>query len=176
MKKNHIFTRGLHGLTAMALGVFLSTTSVTFAAEMSNGADNFYKSDKVTMQKDAFRNQYNMNVVGNLFIPKGLKQNTKNPAIIVGHPMGAVKEQSANLYATKMLNRDSLLCLWIYLSGERVRVSLATPFHRISMPRISVLRWISWAPGRLLTGIGLVLSGFVAAGALSSAQPRSTRA
>ena len=54
------------------------------------------------MQKVAFKNQYNMNVAGNLFIPKGLKQNTKNPAIIVGHPMGAVKEQSANLYATKM--------------------------------------------------------------------------
>jgi uncharacterized protein len=87
-------------LTAMALGVF--TTGVSFAADMSNGANNFYKSDKVTMQKIAFKNQYNMNVVGNLFIPKGLNQNTKNPAIIVGHPMGAVKEQSANLYATKM--------------------------------------------------------------------------
>jgi hypothetical protein len=43
-----------------------------------------------------------MKVVGNLFIPKDLSQNTKNPAIIVGHPMGAVKEQSANLYAQKM--------------------------------------------------------------------------
>ncbi|MEW6146174.1 MAG: alpha/beta hydrolase [Thermodesulfobacteriota bacterium] len=72
------------------------------AQDMSKGADNFYKSDKVTMQKVTYKNQYNMNVVGNLFIPKGLKQNTKNPAIIVGHPMGAVKEQSANLYATKM--------------------------------------------------------------------------
>jgi fermentation-respiration switch protein FrsA (DUF1100 family) len=101
MKKSYI-TRGLHIFTAIALGVLLSTTSVTFAADMSNGAGNFYKSDKVTMQKVAFKNQYNMNVVGNLFIPKGLKQNTKNPAIVVGHPMGAVKEQSANLYATKM--------------------------------------------------------------------------
>jgi fermentation-respiration switch protein FrsA (DUF1100 family) len=88
--------------TTMALGVLLSTTGVASAADMSNGAGNFYKSDKVTMQKVAFKNQYNMNVAGNLFIPKGLKQNTKNPAIIVGHPMGAVKEQSANLYATKM--------------------------------------------------------------------------
>ena len=43
-----------------------------------------------------------MNVVGNLFTPKDFNKNTKNPAIIVGHPMGAVKEQSANLYATKM--------------------------------------------------------------------------
>ncbi|MDV2998389.1 MAG: hypothetical protein N4J56_008094 [Chroococcidiopsis sp. SAG 2025] len=66
------------------------------------GADNFYKSDKVTMQKVTFKNQYNMQVAGNLFIPKTLNQTAKNPAIIVGHPMGAVKEQSANLYAQKL--------------------------------------------------------------------------
>src|SRR3974377_2592222 len=101
MKTNPIFTRGFQILTAMALGVFLFATGVASAADMSNGADNFYKSDKVTMQNVAFKNQYSMSVAGNLFIPKGLNQNTKNPAIIVGHPMGAVKEQSANLYATK---------------------------------------------------------------------------
>ncbi|MGG6264327.1 alpha/beta hydrolase [Leptolyngbya sp. AN03gr2] len=66
------------------------------------GANNFYKSDKVNMQKITFRNQYNMQVAGNLFIPKDLDQNTQNPAIIVGHPMGAVKEQSSNLYAQKL--------------------------------------------------------------------------
>jgi fermentation-respiration switch protein FrsA (DUF1100 family) len=69
------------------------------------GADNFYKSDKVTTQKVTFKNQYNMQVVGNLFIPKTLNQTTKNPAIIVGHPMGAVKEQSANLYAQKLADQ-----------------------------------------------------------------------
>ncbi|MGY3838874.1 alpha/beta hydrolase [Bacillus atrophaeus] len=46
-----------------------------------------------------------MKIAGNLFIPKGLNQNTKNPAIILGHPMGAVKEQSANLYAQKMAEK-----------------------------------------------------------------------
>src|SRR3974377_517825 len=101
MKKNFIFTRAI----SMPRGLVLSTTGIACAAGMSNGADNFYKSDKVTMQKVAFKNQYNMKVVGNLFVPKDLKQNTKNPAIIVGHPMGAVKEQSANLYATKMAER-----------------------------------------------------------------------
>src|SRR5438034_3695103 len=69
---------------------------------MSNGADNFYKSDKVTLEKVTFNNQYQMKVVGNLFMPKGVTQGAKLAAIIVGHPMGAVKEQSANLYATKM--------------------------------------------------------------------------
>src|SRR5207249_2646409 len=94
--------RGLGGLTAMAVGVCLFTSAVAFAAGPSNGADNFYNSDKVTMQRVTFKNQYNMKVVGNLFAPKGLDKNTKKPAIIVGHPMGAVKEQSANLYAQKL--------------------------------------------------------------------------
>lgn len=91
-------------LKTLALGLLLSVTSVGVASakDMSNGADNFYKSNKVTMQKVAFKNQYNMKVVGNLFIPKDYNQNAKNPAIIVGHPIGAVKEQSANLYAMKM--------------------------------------------------------------------------
>jgi fermentation-respiration switch protein FrsA (DUF1100 family) len=42
---------------------------------------------------------------GNLFTPNDLDRNAKSPAIVVGHPMGAVKEQSANLYATKMAER-----------------------------------------------------------------------
>lgn len=40
-----------------------------------------------------------------LFLPQDMKADVKYPAIIVGHPMGAVKEQSANLYATKMAER-----------------------------------------------------------------------
>jgi hypothetical protein len=83
------------------LGMFISSFSV-IGADMSNGADNFYKSDKVAVQKVTFKNQYDMKVVGNFFIPNNLNRNTKNPAIIVGHPMGAVKEQGANLYAAKM--------------------------------------------------------------------------
>ena len=72
---------------------------------MSRGADNFYTSDKVTVQKVNFKNQNQMNVSGNLFIPKNLDANTRSPAIVVGHPMGAVKEQSANLYATKLAEK-----------------------------------------------------------------------
>ncbi len=85
----------------LLLGFLVSSFSVT-GADMHNGANNFYISDKVTVQKVTFKNQYQMNVAGNLFIPTDLDRNTKNPAIVVGHPMGAVKEQSANLYATKM--------------------------------------------------------------------------
>ncbi|MBE0598991.1 MAG: alpha/beta hydrolase [Desulfuromonadales bacterium] len=88
--------------TAMSMVSLTASYGITSAAEIVGGASNFYKSDEVTMQRVEFKNQYNMNVAGNLFTPKKLKQSTKNPAIIIGHPMGAVKEQSANLYATKM--------------------------------------------------------------------------
>ena len=83
----------------------LITSFTAVGQDLSNGADNFYKSDKVTLQKVTFKNQYQMKVAGNLFIPKDLNSNAKNAAIIVGHPMGAVKEQSANLYAQKLADQ-----------------------------------------------------------------------
>nr|WP_033036373.1 alpha/beta hydrolase [Pseudomonas sp. GM102] len=85
----------------LALGLLVASFS-SMGADMSNGADNFYKSEKVTVEKVTFKNQYGMKVAGNLFTPKDLARKSRNAAIIVGHPMGAVKEQSANLYATKM--------------------------------------------------------------------------
>ena len=85
----------------LALGLLITSFSA-LAADLSNVADNFYTSEEVTVAKVAFNNQYGMKVVGNLFTPKGLDRSAKHAAIIVGHPMGAVKEQSANLYATKM--------------------------------------------------------------------------
>lgn len=85
----------------MALGLLLGSFAAT-AADMSHGADNFYKSDTLTSEKVTFKNQYQMNVVGNLFMPKEMDKGAKNPAIIIGHPMGAVKEQSSNLYAQKL--------------------------------------------------------------------------
>jgi hypothetical protein len=93
----------LTGAAVAALGL-MSVANMPFAVaqDMSHGANNFYVSDKVTMRKVTFKNQYQMNVAGNLFMPDSVNPNTKSPAIIVGHPMGAVKEQSANLYATKM--------------------------------------------------------------------------
>lgn len=83
------------------LGLLMASLSA-LGADMSNGADNFFKSEKVTMQKVTFKNQYQMKTAGNLFVPKDLKPGNKSAAIIVGHPMGAVKEQSSNMYAQKL--------------------------------------------------------------------------
>lgn len=107
--------RLLAAVFCMTLGISLS-----FA---QTDADNFYKSNLVNTEKVSFPNQYKMKVTGNLFVPKGMKAGDKYPAIIVGHPMGAVKEQSANLYATKMAERGFVtlsidLSYWGESEGE----------------------------------------------------------
>ncbi|MBT1260160.1 alpha/beta hydrolase [Pseudomonas sp. VS40] len=101
----------------------LVTSMSTLGADMSNGANNFYQSERVTVEKVTFNNQYGMTVAGNMFVPKHLAPSSKNAAIIVGHPMGAVKEQSANLYATKMAEQGFVtlsldLSFWGASAGE----------------------------------------------------------
>ncbi|MDB5697946.1 MAG: hypothetical protein JWN69_750 [Alphaproteobacteria bacterium] len=120
--------------TVLALGAVvlamlpLATLTTAKAQDMSNGANNFYVSDKVTMQKVTFKNQYQMTVAGNLYVPKNLDRSARHAAIVVSHPMGAVKEQSANLYATKMAERDFVtlsidMPFWGESEGARNRVS-----------------------------------------------------
>lgn len=106
-------------LLTLTLMMMLST-SISFA---QTDADNFYKSNSVKIEKVSFPNQYKMQVAGNLFLPKDMKEGETYPAIIVGHPMGAVKEQSANLYAIKIAERGFVtlsidLSFWGGSDGE----------------------------------------------------------
>ena len=83
----------------------LALATIPFIAvgqDMTHGADNFYRSTQLITEKVHFSNQYHMQIVGNLYVPKNGRPGHALPAIIVGHPMGAVKEQSADLYAQKL--------------------------------------------------------------------------
>lgn len=96
--------------------------------DLSDGADNFYTSDAVTRDEVYFPTLYGTKVAGNLFLPKDRAADAALPALVVGHPMGAVKEQSANLYATKMAERGYAtlaidLPFWGDSEGARNRVS-----------------------------------------------------
>src|SRR5690606_41741031 len=86
-------------LMSLALAAGSSTAT---GQDLSGGADNFYRSDRLTVEKVVFDNQYRMKAAGNLFLPRDRKPGARYPAIVVGHPMGAVKEQSSNLYAQKL--------------------------------------------------------------------------
>ncbi|PSN66620.1 putative alpha/beta superfamily hydrolase [Corynespora cassiicola Philippines] len=79
------------------MGIF--TTSVK-AQNLSFGADNFYTSDLVDLKPITFPNLFGHTIAANLITPKNMTGNLS--AIVVSHPAGAVKEQSANLYATKL--------------------------------------------------------------------------
>ncbi|WP_208745759.1 alpha/beta hydrolase [Pedobacter kyonggii] len=101
-----------------------STSNSVQMKEISGKKYTTFKvSDKVTMYAVRFKNQYQMAAAGHLFIPNDMDRKTKNPAIIVGHPMGAVKEQSADVYASNMAERGFItlaidLSFWGESEGE----------------------------------------------------------
>lgn len=64
----------------------------------------FPKSDKVDHQKVTFKNRYGITLVGDLYLPKK-SGDRRLPAIAVGGPFGAVKEQSSGLHAQAMAER-----------------------------------------------------------------------
>ena len=110
------------GMMTSVLGM-ISAAAVASAQSKPADADNFYKSKNVIVRAVIFKNQYKMTVAGNLFLPTGMDQTAKRAAIIVGHPMGAVKEQSADLYATKMAEQGFValsvdLAFWGGSAGE----------------------------------------------------------
>lgn len=91
------------GSTIAVLSLMSSVNPMSAMAQnMSYGADNFYRSDRVTVQPITFPTQNQITVAGNLFFSNQPNRSVDSPAIIVGHPMGAVKEQSSNLYAQKL--------------------------------------------------------------------------
>ncbi len=100
MKMN--FLGSMKNITALAILGTLFGVGVAHATDMSRGADNFYTSEKVKTETVRFKNAYGMEVVGTLFTPKQIDSGKKYSALIVGHPYAAVRQQAANLYATRM--------------------------------------------------------------------------
>jgi uncharacterized protein len=130
----------------------------------SNGADNFYTSDRVTVQKVSFKNQYQMNVVGNLFVPNDLDRNAQHAAMVVGHPMGAVKEQSANLYATKMAEQGFVtmsldLSFWGESDGQPRNAVSPDIYAEDFSAAVDYLRTQSFVDKERIGAIGICGSG-----------------
>lgn len=94
----------------------------------------FKKSDKVTTQKVTFTNRFGITLVGDLYIPKSLKQGEKLPAIALSGPFGAVKEQSSGLYAQTLANSQKFITIAFdpSFTGE----SLGTP-RNVASPDIN---------------------------------------
>ncbi len=98
-------TRGLGILAGMALGILASTGGTAAAADTLAWDKTFPPSGKVTVEKISFSNRLGINLVGDLYLPKGMDRTKGSAAIIVGHPFGGVKEQTSGLYAQTMAER-----------------------------------------------------------------------
>ncbi|WP_018609769.1 alpha/beta hydrolase [Uliginosibacterium gangwonense] len=94
---------------------FISTGStLAKASTASTGGDvlkltqewdkTFPRSNKVDHEKVIFKNRYGITLAADLYLPKN-RGNKRLPALAVGGPFGAVKEQSSGLYAQTMAER-----------------------------------------------------------------------
>ncbi|MEI3478735.1 MAG: hypothetical protein V8Q84_06020 [Bilophila sp.] len=66
----------------------MAVTVPALAQERPADASNFYQSDKVDVRKVTFKNQYRMDIAGNLFLPKGMDAKGRHAAIIRGASYG----------------------------------------------------------------------------------------
>lgn len=102
----HSFLKKTFAILALSLGT-LSMSQVALAEQdlklTTKWDKTFAQSDKVEHQKVTFKNRYGITLAADLYIPKHAK--AKLPAIVVGGPFGAVKEQSSGLYAQTMAER-----------------------------------------------------------------------
>lgn len=93
------------GLAALSVGAV--ATAPAFAQSRAKRGDKwdktFPKSAKVDHKKITFKNRYGILLAADLYQPKNASG--KLPAIAVGGPFGAVKEQSSGLYAQTMAER-----------------------------------------------------------------------
>jgi len=80
-------TGGRRILAAAALGGLLPVSNLASAADTLAWDKTFPPSDKVKVEKVSFNNRLRINLVGDLYLLKGIDLTKKSSAIIVGHPL-----------------------------------------------------------------------------------------
>ncbi|KAF4543372.1 Alpha beta hydrolase fold protein [Lasiodiplodia theobromae] len=146
------------------IAAFGLMTMSAMAQNLSYGADNFYTSPIVTVQPITFQTQFQTNVSGNLFTLHNLSRTLASPAIVVGHPMGAVKEQSANLYATKLAEQGFVtvsldLPFWGGSSGEPRNAVAVELYADAFSGAVDYLGTQSFVDRERIGGVGICGSG-----------------
>ena len=109
-RRNFIQVAALAGSAVLVAGPAVAATSRTTTRETAGLSltqdwdKTFPKSDRVDHQKVTFKNRYGITLAADLYLPKA-RQGQPLPAIAVGGPFGAVKEQSSGLHAQTMAER-----------------------------------------------------------------------
>jgi len=94
----------LSGLAVLGSSIAAPSTASTQSSTAKEPAVIGYPDKKgVTIERVTYpaRNM-GTNVVANVFKPDGFDKSRKYPAIVVTHPFGGVKEQTAGLYAQRL--------------------------------------------------------------------------
>lgn len=92
------------GIAALGITSLIKTTTAKAQTMTQDWDKVFPKSDRVDHQKVSFTNRYGITLSGDLYLPKNRSAGGL-PALAVGGPFGAVKEQSSGLYAQTMAER-----------------------------------------------------------------------
>ena len=95
----------LTGAGAAALGALSLASQTAFAQYAGTWDKTFPQSGLVDHRKVSYANRLGINLVADMYVPKNIDTARRHPALIVGHPYGGVKEQTAGLYAQTMAER-----------------------------------------------------------------------
>jgi fermentation-respiration switch protein FrsA (DUF1100 family) len=109
-------------------------------------------------------------VTGDLFIHNSFFRSETAPAIVVGHTMGAVKEQSANLYATKLAEQGSVtvaldVSLWGDSEGEPRNAKLPDVYADFFSAAVDYLGFLDFVDRERIGAVGSCSSGSFVNGA-----------
>ena len=82
--------------TRLFLAVLITTFTLSLKLMAQTSTGNI-----TTVHAVTFKNN-NLKMAGNIYLPSGFNKDKKYPSIVVVHPGGGVKEQTAGLYAQKL--------------------------------------------------------------------------
>ncbi|WP_416066551.1 alpha/beta hydrolase [Rhizobium sp. ZK1] len=92
------------GAAVAAISMLPAAAATPALAQTATWDKTFPRSDKVDHQTVSFKNRYGITLIGDLYLPKN-RGGEPLAALVVSGPFGAVKEQSAGLYAQTMAER-----------------------------------------------------------------------
>src|SRR4051812_6688659 len=93
------------GAFAAVSAIPAAVSTSAFAQGASTWDKTFPKSERVDHRKVSFTNRLGITLVADLYVPRDLDPSRRYPALVVGTPFGAVKEQASGLYAQTMAER-----------------------------------------------------------------------
>ena len=123
------------------------------------------------MKRVEFKNR-DITVVGNLFLPENLNENGQYPAIVVCHPAGGVKEQTAGTYAEQLAGQGYVTIAYDASfqgeSGGEPR-QMENPYIRVEdiSAAVDFLTTLPYVDNNRIGGLGICAGGgYMAAAAM----------